>query len=63
MTGIAAAYTYTATPVYTAQAKFFLAASDDSRARTARARYVVTIDDLNTYVAVLGLARSHGTSA
>ena len=54
VTGIAAAYTYTATPVYTAQAKFFLAASDDQPSKNSAGTYVVTSDDLNTYVAVLG---------
>ena len=52
VTGIAAAYTYTATPVYTAQATFYLAAEADSGKNTNP--IIVTIDDLNTYVAVLG---------
>ena len=50
--GVAAAYTYTQTPVYTAQATFYLAAEADSGKNTNP--IIVTIDDLNTYVAVLG---------
>ena len=61
VTGIAAAYTYSQTPIYTAQAKFFLAASDDTAEQEQCGTYVVTIDDLNTYVAVLGLARGDGS--
>ena len=54
VTGIAAAFTYSATPVYTAQAKFFLAASADTPSKNGAGIYVVSVDDLNTYVAVLG---------
>jgi succinoglycan biosynthesis transport protein ExoP len=52
VTGIAAAYTYRETPVYTAQAKFFLAASKPTKA--GQGAVVVTPSDLTTYVAVLG---------
>jgi succinoglycan biosynthesis transport protein ExoP len=53
VTGVAAALTYTQTPLYTAQAKFYLAAKPNSSVKDSFA-YVVTPADLNTYVAVLG---------
>jgi capsular exopolysaccharide synthesis family protein len=53
VTGVAAALTYSQTPLYTAQAKFYLAAKPNSSQKDAIA-YVVTPQDLNTYVAVLG---------
>jgi capsular exopolysaccharide synthesis family protein len=52
--GVTAALTLTATPVYTASAKFYLAAKDTTKGAQNRGTYVVTKDDLNTYVAVLG---------
>lgn len=54
VTGIAALVTYTATPVYTAEARFYLAASNDNASAKNQGTYIVTTDDLNTYVAVLG---------
>jgi capsular exopolysaccharide synthesis family protein len=53
VTGVAAALTYSQTPLYTAQSKFYLAAKPNSSQKDAIA-YVVTPQDLNTYVAVLG---------
>ena len=53
VTGVAAALTYSQTPLYTAQAKFYLAAKPTS-AQEDQIAYVVTPQDLNTYVAVLG---------
>ncbi len=52
--GAAAWVTYTETPVYTSQARFFLSAEDLSTGDDSRGTYVVTTEDLNTYVAVLG---------
>ena len=53
VTGVAAALTYSQTPLYTAQAKFYLSAEPDATVKDA-VSYVVTPQDLNTYVAVLG---------
>ena len=50
----AAAVTWAQTPVYTAEARFYLAAQDTVKGRENRGTYVVTREDLNTYVAVLG---------
>ena len=45
----------TQTPEYTASARFFLAAKGgDKSVEKTGGTYVVTTDDLNTYVAVLG---------
>jgi polysaccharide biosynthesis transport protein len=41
------------TPVYEANAKFYLAAQDTTRGSESQGTYVVTTTDLNTYVAVL----------
>jgi capsular exopolysaccharide synthesis family protein len=48
-----AAVTLTTTPMYTAHARFYLAAKDTSKDPENRGTYVVTTADLNTYVAVL----------
>lgn len=50
--GAAAAVTYTTTPIYTSQASFFLQAKNRT-GEQAGATFVVTPDDLATYVAVL----------
>ncbi len=54
MTGIAAAYTYSKTPIYTAKATFYLAATDNAgrREQGHLRRHASTTS--NTYVAVLG---------
>ena len=52
--GAAAGVTYTETPIYTSQARFFLQARDQSNSPDSLGTYVVTKEDLNTYVAVLG---------
>ena len=52
--GASAAVTLSMTPIYTAQARFYLSADDTSKKSENRGTYVVTTDDLNTYVAVLG---------
>ena len=49
-----AAVTLSTTPMYTAHASFYLAAKDTAKQSENRGTYVVTTDDLNTYVAVLG---------
>ena len=54
VTGVAAALTYTQTPIYTAQAKFYLAAQAELLAGGPDRRTSCTAQDLNTYVAVLG---------
>jgi capsular exopolysaccharide synthesis family protein len=48
-----AAVTLSMTPIYTAQARFYLSADDTSKKSENRGTYVVTTEDLNTYVAVL----------
>jgi capsular exopolysaccharide synthesis family protein len=51
--GIAAALTYTQTPIYTTHSSFFLQATDPTPEEGASATYLVSTADLNTYIAVL----------
>jgi polysaccharide biosynthesis transport protein len=54
VTGVVAVLTYRQTPVYTAQAAFYLSANPDDTAKDDAYPYVVTPQDLARYVAVLG---------
>ena len=47
------AVTLNETPIYTSEARFFLQAVDQTKVGENLGTYVVTTDDLNTYVAVL----------
>ena len=47
------AVTLTQTPIYTSEARFFLQAVDQSKGDENLGTYIVTVEDLNTYVAVL----------
>jgi capsular exopolysaccharide synthesis family protein len=48
------AVTLSETPVYTSEARFFLQGVDQSKGDGNLGTYIVTTEDLNTYVAVLG---------
>ncbi len=54
--GAAAAVTLTTTPIYTSQARVYLAAvgKSSSDPNSNSGTYIITVKDLNTYVAVLG---------
>ncbi|HET7277777.1 MAG TPA: polysaccharide biosynthesis tyrosine autokinase [Dermatophilaceae bacterium] len=54
--GAAAAVTLTTTPIYTSKARVYLAAEGRSAndPNASNGTYIITIKDLNTYVAVLG---------
>ena len=47
------AVTLNETPIYTSEARFFLQAVDQAKGGENLGTYVVTVEDLNTYVAVL----------
>ena len=49
----AVAVTLLATPVYTAQARIYLSAENDSSKRGAQGVFVLTSEDLDTYVSIL----------